>query len=74
MYLFGIKCPVCQAEKDMPVDEFSFDTREEKTCGIAYAKCMQCDSRFEIIIPVMPKNKIPTTTNINPFIITNAIG
>ena len=36
----------------MPIDEFSFDTREEKTCGIAYAKCMQCDSRFEIVIPV----------------------
>ena len=52
MYLFGIKCPICQAEKDMPVYEFSFDTREEKTCGIAYAKCMQCDSRFEIVIPV----------------------
>ena len=55
MYLFGIKCPICQAEKDMPVDELSLHTNEEETSGTicAYARCMQCDSKFKVTIPAI---------------------
>ena len=55
MYLFGIKCPICQAEKDMPVYELSLHTNEEETSGTicAYARCMQCDSKFKVTIPAI---------------------
>ena len=55
MYLFGIKCPICQAEKDMPVYELSLVTNEEETSGTicAYASCMQCDSKFKVTIPAI---------------------
>lgn len=55
MYLFGIKCPICQAEKDMPVYELSLVTNEEETSGTicAYARCMQCDSKFKVTIPAI---------------------
>ena len=55
MYLFGIKCPICQAEKDMPVYELSLHTNEEETSGTicAYASCMQCDSKFKVTIPAI---------------------
>ena len=55
MYLFGIKCPICQAEKDMPVYELSLVKNEEETSGTicAYASCMQCDSKFKVTIPAI---------------------
>ena len=60
MYLFGIKCPICQAEKDMPVYELSLETDEKESRGTmyAYARCMQCDSKFEITIPVILGSEI----------------
>ena len=55
MYLLGIQCPICQAEKDMPVYELSLVTNEEETSGTicAYASCMQCDSKFKVTIPAI---------------------
>ena len=39
----------------MPVDELSLHTNEEETSGTicAYARCMQCDSKFKVTIPAI---------------------
>lgn len=55
MYLLGIKCPICQAEKDMPIEEFGFvEAQEESQTYItACTKCINCDARFEVTIPII---------------------
>ena len=39
----------------MPVYELSLHTNEEETRGTicAYARCMQCDSKFKVTIPAI---------------------
>lgn len=39
----------------MPVYELSLHTNEEETSGTicAYARCMQCDSKFKVTIPAI---------------------
>lgn len=39
----------------MPVDELSLHTNEDETSGTicAYARCMQCDSKFKVTIPAI---------------------
>ena len=39
----------------MPVYELSLHTNEEETSGTicAYARCMQCDSKFKVTIPAV---------------------
>ena len=44
----------------MPVYELSLETDEKESRGTmyAYARCMQCDSKFEITIPVILGSEI----------------
>ena len=39
----------------MPVYELSLHTNEDETSGTicAYARCMQCDSKFKVTIPAI---------------------
>lgn len=60
MHLLGIKCPICQDERDMPIEEFGFVEAQEKnqSYGIACAKCVNCNSRFEVTIPIIIGSEI----------------